>query len=523
MAGSRTITIDNFSGGMTADIRDESSGVVKLAKHFDILSRPKTLTPYHSQITADAANDTQRIKNFLYYQGILWGLGGADSNPFGTIYKKTDLTSATWTATTNNVISHRLINNVFVEYHDFFYGLQGGAAPGKVWKYDPTGVAVINEDAATGAISTTANLTDRIANGVVHSKDDVLYLACNNVIAKNNNGSWTNAALTLPSKYYISAMCEYGNYLAIGCSPYNPGRSVVYLWDRDSSVTTLSESIDWGVGSLQVLEQVEGELIGVSVRSDVLSNLQNRLVLRRYSGGTPTVFKELIASSSTGLQLLYGQKFNANRLYFLAGIEIDSVLHQGIWGVGKDAQGRWIVWFDTLPNNDTAITTNGLAGFTKIGDYACISYCSNPIGQNNYLGGNNLFGAGYGTGYSLTMTSSTSTAYAGSSLIETVINPGITGAAENDRTANKQLQIVALSYDPIPTGGQAILKYKVDGGAWTTIFTETTVGRVVTEDAFDATSTAFTSGREYQFRIESTGGVQPTALKYKYEILQTLI
>jgi hypothetical protein len=94
----------------------------------------------------------------------------------------------------------------------------------------------------------------------------------------------------------------------------------------------------------------------------------------------------------------------------------------------------------------------------------------------------------------------------------------------SDQMANKSLLAVAAAYDPIPSGGQVILKYSVDGNAWDTIFTETTVGKVVTEQAvFDAAGTAFTAGREYRFRLESMGGVLLTGLKYKYEVLQTLL
>ena len=89
--------------------------------------------------------------------------------------------------------------------------------------------------------------------------------------------------------------------------------------------------------------------------------------------------------------------------------------------------------------------------------------------------------------------------------------------------ANKSLLAVAAAYDALPSGGQVVLKYNVDGGAWTTVFTETTTGKVVTEQGLDATGTAFTSGREYRFRLESSGGVLLTGLKYKYEVLQTLL
>lgn len=490
-----------FVGGMTTDIRDETA-VAKLIKHFDILTRPRSLTPYHSQIAADGASATNRITDALIGQSSIIYAGGNDTVTGNIKIWEKGYTGSTWIAATGGVStgSRQMVPGVFVNYHNAIYG---GTTGGEIWKYDTNGSSFTN-----ASTSLSSGVCQSYANGVVHSKDDVLYIpyvssAGIPTIASNNNGSWTTVALSLPSRYVITSLCEYGNYLAIACAPVNTGKSVVYLWDRDSTLNTVAEVIDFGAGNIQIIEQIEGEIIGISIRTDAASSLGSRVVFRSYSGGVATVFRELLASSTTGLQLYYGQKYNANRLYFLAGIEIDSVLHNGIWGVGKNSLGRWIVWFDRLPNNDTAIAASSLTGFFMTGDYTLISYNDG--------------------GYQLTQTSTTATAYAGSSIIETVINPSITGTIETERSAQKQLMAIAVAYDPIPTGGQAILKYKVDGSSWTNVFTETTVGKVVTEAVCDATGTKFTAGREYQFRIESSGGVIITEPKWKYEVLKTLI
>ena len=85
----------------------------------------------------------------------------------------------------------------------------------------------------------------------------------------------------------------------------------------------------------------------------------------------------------------------------------------------------------------------------------------------------------------------------------------------------KQLTSIVVRYDSLPTAGQCVVKYKVDGGSYITVFTETTDSVVFTETP-TAGGTSFTSGRDYEFRIESTGGAEIVGLEYNYENLETL-
>lgn len=490
-----TISLNRFEGGITADARDETPGVVKMVKHFDILTRPKSLTPFHSQVTGDSVPTTHQFTDFLYYNSNVYAAGIDGSTGKITVHYKSDFTSTTWNSFANNAgTTGNPIRGVFIEYHGKAYGFYD---TGLVWVDDLAGGAWNESGTGTSTTISSSATVGSIA-ACVHSKDDCLYMATKNVIGRNNNGTWNAAALTLPTRYVITAMCEYGNYLAIACKPIYSGKSVVYLWDRDSSLNTVSEVIDWGFGNIQVLEQVDGELIGISLRQDPLSLGvgNNRIIFRHYvSGAGAVTFKELLGSSATGLQLLTGQKFNANRLYFLAGITIDSVLHNGVWGLGKNQYGRWVVWFDKLPNNDTAIAGSSLVGFFVIGDFTFIAYND--------------------SGYKLTQTTNNISVYTGSSLIETVVNPLMPLV---DQTKNKQVTGLAVSCEPIPSGGQIVAKYKVDGGSWTTVFTETTTGRVTSEKNFSSVL-----GREFEFRVESTGGVVITEIKYMYENRKTLL
>jgi hypothetical protein len=89
---------------------------------------------------------------------------------------------------------------------------------------------------------------------------------------------------------------------------------------------------------------------------------------------------------------------------------------------------------------------------------------------------------------------------------------------EDDMDRKKQLVFGGLSYEPLPSGAQVVLKYRVDGGAWQTLFTETTTGKTVTEKIVSGLI-----GRNLEFRDESTGGVVITGLRYRYDTLQSNI
>lgn len=77
------------------------------------------------------------------------------------------------------------------------------------------------------------------------------------------------------------------------------------------------------------------------------------------------------------------------------------------------------------------------------------------------------------------------------------------------------------------------MKYRVDSNGntsdWLTCFTSTTTGSVYAEAAnttvldTNGSPIQFTSGRNYEFRVESTGGAVITNFAYKYDTLETLI
>ena len=487
----KTIIKRRFDEGMVNDQRETRSGVCTLSKHFDILTRPHRLTPYRSHEDGSSGGDTDKITQVIYYNAKAFGLGVVTGTSRVKVFEKSDLSNSTWSATTNGAdAGGAREESVFVEYKGYGYGW---AAGNRVWKADLSGSA-----AFTGTERSISYTT--VAQPLVHSKDDILYMPYDNKIARNNAGTWTDAALTLPTNVIITSISEYGNFVAIGTRSANGTKSRVYLWNRDSSLTTLSESIDWGVGDLYVLEEIEGYLIGISVVGNSTTALTPKIVFRNYSGGSGSqVFKELQASSAA-VTLAFKQKVN-NRLYFLLSITIDGTLHQGVWMVSRSSPTQpFAVAFDRLPNNDTALSSGVLKGFALIGDYMFISYVT-------------------GGAYAMSKTDDQAN-YTATSIYETTINPDMD---EADLTLKKQVVLASLSYVPLPANGQAVLKHKIDGGAFATVFTETTDSQITTEKKMLASGAAFPIGREIVFRIESTGGAEITELKYQYTTIKSLV
>lgn len=514
----RNLAFNDFSGGMVTDPRDTRINVCRLCKGFDAFTYPNKLVPFRSSINADTNSAADQIIAFAYYGSTLYGLGVATGTITAQVFKKTDLTSTTWLTPVNNVSTGGLPDPyVFIYYHTKIYGLFKGT---EVYAFDTTGGAF---NSAVQALTYT-----NTAPALVHSKDDILYVPTDNIINSYNFGTSTWAAgssapLILPTNYVISNICEYGNYLAIACYDSGTGRSRVFLWDRNSSVTTLSESIDWGYGRLIVLEQIAGTLMGISLSDTTtgISTLNGRLTFRYY-GGTGTTstnasagpgavkFNEIISSGSgNGIASNIQCKQVVNdRLYFLMSFTLEGVLHEGVWAIGQGNTGAWAMNVAYLPNNDTGTTAGNLLNFFIIGDLCFTAYI---------IGG--------GGAHSVTVTDSQNN-YNSTSYYETTINPlqpERYKLSSGMRTEKKQIIASRLCTEILTSGQTVVLSYRVEGGSWIELLTATADGLNVREGAAqDFNGNAITQGREYEFQIKSTGGAQITEFVYKLDESSTL-
>ena len=509
----RTVTINKFSGGIVNDPRNQSEGVCRMCTSFDALLNPNKLTPYRSSESGDSSASTRQIKNFAIAKRNstynLYGLGVVSGTTKAAIFYKTlttgatlDLSDATWNdpsvASGTNGVNTNLF--VFYERTGRLYTAQNSNA-----------IISFNVSAETVNESEYSVSYTNIAQGLVHTKDNILYVPADNTILVNNNGSWS-VGLTIPNNLVINSICEYGDFVAVGAAPLSGNaNSVVYLWDRNSTDTLPSQNIDWQEGRLLILEQLQGSLVGisitgrdVSVATDV-TRLDNRIIFRAYTAYGAEKFAEIVSSrTGTTSLLITKQKLN-NRIYFMMQAYVNGTQRDGVWSVGKLIDGSYSILHERKPNNETSLTSGVLYGFFYAGDY--------------------LFQT-FSTSSTITTTKTNDQAvYAEIAQYETTINPNM---GEQDRTRKKQLTTVSLAYEKLPADSSVKLEYRVDSGSFTEIFTETTTNAMATEQQVDINGDQFTSGREYEFRISSgkTGGTgqgEITELKYQYEILDTLI
>lgn len=485
--------ISDFSLGMTKDGRIPDTRYSQLLKNFDAHTYRHKLVPFRDSEAGNSLPDTSKVVNFTTASVSsslrLYALEVVSGSSKAAIRYKTDFSGTDWTTPANNESSAGSRDEeFFIHYKNYIYGARAGT---NLWRHgDITG-------SPTWTDSWQSLTYTNMAQGLVHSKDDILYIPYDNKIAKWDNTTFTATALTLPSDRIITSICEYGIFLAIGTkSSDGAGRSIVYLWERDTSLNTLYESIDWGAGNLQILEQVEGNLIGISFNST--NSFTAKITFRQYNDNTPTIFNELVSTATytAGDLTLSKQKINDN-LYFLLTITFNGTKHQGLWKVGRIAPGLpFSLTFDRLPNNDTALTSGTLEGFYIVGDYVLIAYISSSA-------------------YGLSKTNDSAAFTATTSIWETtILNLG-------DSSATKKLLSVTAMTEALPSAGQIVVKYKKDEEtSFTTIQTNTT------DDSISKTSVNIESSgailpqfKEITFRVESIGNAVVTGLKFKAEFI----
>ena len=477
------ININNFSSGISDAPRVQNPSQFQIAKMFDAFQDPNRLIPYRSLETDDTDVKTYFVRDFLYASASskLYGLGQTGAGLTKIVYKA-DAISGAWTLPSSSDGNGAVKNGCLLEYKDYLWGFQG---TNQVFKWG----TLSGTPSITNSVSTVGATITSVANGVI-AKDDNGYIAYNNIIVRiNPGGTIQDAVLTLPSNYKVTSLTNYQNYLAIGCSPiasYN-GQSKVFLWKLTSSDVT--EAIDWGEGDLRVLETVEGYLVGITDRylNNTTGAGKGSMIIQIWGGGAPQVVKEIFTQALVGKTIPTSKALRNNRVFWSAKIMTDSAgttYNEGLWSFGRKSAGYgWSINLDVV---DDTITTSGIQGFGIAGNYFFVA-CNND-----------------GT----ILKTNDSAVYTTTSVYESqIINFG-------EPFVDKRLEDVSLACVPLTSGQTLTLKMKTDSDtSWTTIGTMNTVGQAA-DTFFNIISTDanFPSGKEYSFRIESTGGAQPTTL-----------
>jgi hypothetical protein len=376
-------------------------------------------------------------------------------------------------------------NGCLVEYKDILWGFQGTT---QIWKW------VIATNTITNSASTTGATITSVAQGLVFQ--DYLYMAYNNRIWRATDATtFSDGYLVLPTNFKITSLTAYGKYIAIACAPISTfnGVSKVFLWDGTS--TDVQEAIDWGEGELRVLETVEGMLVGVTDRylNNATGAGKGSMIIQVYQGGNPQVIKEVFTKALTGKTMPQNKAVRNNRLFFASKIMTNSAgteYIEGIWSFGrKNVNYPFSLALDIIDEN---INTSGIQAFGSAANFFFITHSGDG---------------------SIDKTNDTS-AYTFTSVYESQIMNFL------EPDADKTPLSVKVYFDKLLTGQALTAKYRKDGAtSWTTIGTFNTVDTLCkTFLGIEATDTAFASGKEFEFRLESTGGLEITGFSVKAEV-----
>ena len=489
MSSKTQLRINNFSGGISDDPREDNATKFQTTEHFDVFSQPNRLIPYRSleadTETSVSATDLKQysVMDFLYASASakLYGLGQTGTGKT-KIVQKADATTGLWTLPASSEGNGDVKNGCLVEYKDYLWGFQGTT---QVFKWG----LLSGTPAITNSAGTVATITS-VAQGVI-AKDDNLYLPYNNKLVRvNAGGTVQDDVLVLPTNFKITSICNYGNYLAIGCAPISTFNGVnrVFLWNLISD--DVQEVIDWGEGELRILENIEGMLVGVTDRylNNATGAGRGSMIIQVYQGGAPQVVKEVFTEALTGKSMPLSKAVKNNRLFFAAKIMTNSAgteYKEGIWSFGrKNVNYPFALTLDVIDSN---ISTSGIQAFGTAANYFFITHSEDgSVDKTN-----------------------DAEVYTFTSVYESqIFNFG-------DADADKTLQSLKVSFEKLVSGQALVAKYRVNGTTvWTTIGTFSTADKLShTFLGIEATGLAFASGHEYEFRLESTGGLEITGMK----------
>lgn len=492
-----TYKINNFSGGISDDVREENATKYQITRHFDVFSNPTRLTPYRSleADTHDGSTSTGMkaylVQDYVYASASakLYGLGQTGAGLTKIVYKA-DATTGNWTLPASSEGNGAVKNGCLIEYKDYLFGFQG---TNQIFKWGLlSGTPSITNSASTTGVTITS-----VAQGLVF--EDYLYLPYNNKIWRATDATtFSDAYLTLPTNFKITSLTAYGKYIAIAVAPvssYN-GVSKVLLWDGTS--TEIQESIDWGEGELRILETIEGMLVGVTDRylNSATGAGRGSMIVQIYQGGAPQVVKEVFTQALTGKSIPLSKSVKNNRVFWAAKIMTNSAgteYREGVWSFGrKNVNYPFALSLDIIDEN---INTSGIQAFGMAGNFFFLTHSGDG---------------------SIDKTNDTA-AYTFSSIYESqVLNFG-------DQNSDKTLLSLKVSFRRLVSGETLTAKYRVDGAsAWTTIGTHNTVDTLSkTFLGIESSNLAFASGREYEFRLESTGGLEITGMTLTARINDT--
>lgn len=491
----KTISINNFSGGMAEDVRTFATNECEVSTGFDLYSNPNKLIHYRDQLAeADGAKTIDEVE--MTDVGMTTIVGTNYMVAFGYDTASTTLPASyirtaydfngSWSQQAVGVASYSYCKGTYIQYLGISFVLSVNGTTYNLQKYTSAGTMT-----SVGTFTATAGVD--VPRPYIHPDDKILYIVVGNTIAKlaTDGTTFTSHTTILPTGYKATSVTHFGGYLAIAMTPTLVGDSILYLWGRDTSVNTLQGSVNMGISILQSIENIGGAVICVS-RGDNNGAFQDKKIeFRAYVGGdVANLFKTITipSTSTTNYNIVKARK--DDKLYFAIGGE------KAVYMVCKNKSGRYIVTQDRLISTGSAVTN--VYSISFVGDVMYVSFLE-------------------GT-YKLTATDRESAVPITSlSIYKTTINPGM---SEGDRELEKKLIKVQVNYESSYAQGNTILKYTVDGteGTISTKANAISTNQRI-EGSAESTGIPFMTGTDFQFTVESNSA-NIKSIRYIYELLQ---
>jgi len=207
-----------------------------------------------------------------------------------------------------------------------------------------------------------------------------------------------------------------------------------------------------------------------------------------YQGGAPQVIKEVFTKALTGKTIPLSKAVKNNRVFWACKImtnQAGTEYIEGLWSFGrKNVNYPFSLALDIIDEN---IDTDGIQAFGTAANYFFITHSNDG---------------------SIDKTNDTAV-YTFTSVYESQVfdfgNPD----------ADKTILSVKVSFRNLISGETLVAKYRTASQtAWTTIGTYSTVD--TTSRRFlniEATGLPFATSNEFEFRLESTGGLEITGLR----------
>lgn len=489
------IILNKWNNGISQEVRTNETNKADFINNFNIHEEAGRLVPYADSIaeTGGFTMDDVEISDVVIAQvvGTNYLVGAGYESGVSTaltFYTKTTIGGnfAAQASASGNVYQ----KGTLISYKTYAFAVDyNGSNHYRLIRYNSAGSTT-----TIGTISYTATSATKVLT-FVHPEDNLLYIVIGNLIYRYD-GSSLSSVFTLNVNYSATSMTNYGGYLAITMNPVcGNDNAICYLWNRDSSITTVQQAIDLGEGYVGIVENLNGLLVFVmSPTDDFSTKVNNKIIIKVLSGTVETVFEKTDSSTlSIGIVNHIKAKKN-NRLYF--GFNNSN----SIYCFGKNKDGRWILSGDRFIINGELVSTNPkaqtISGLSIVGDIM-------------WIGANSQTGV-----YSLQRSASISEqGYTATSNYRTVVNPNMPLA---DKADDKKLDRVYMVYTGASSGTIG-LKYTSDSTTFTTVISQaTSAGEGYVEAYMENSGLPFNAGREFQFQLESTGGVKIKEFGYEY-------